>query len=211
MIGNPRLATPYVLTLLVIAAIAVIVRLYPQFADDTALVIIAVLLLAAMTGGAVMAWINWTWANINDRILETRRAQAVTPITEAAAHVSRLSDEQLEFLKLSGYYETIGLFDTDTGLQKALMTQRGAIPWGVVERELRASTMIGLRAIREYSEGSADREWRRLFTEHCINRGYALKADGPYAARWIDSKMRGILAAKWGVKLYGPSDEEQDV
>lgn len=210
MIGNPRLSTPYILTILVIVTIAVIVRMYPRFADDTLLVFVAVLLVSAMTGGAVLAWINWIWAHINDRLLETRRAQSVTPITEAADHVSRLTKEQLDFLKMSGYYETIGLFDTDTGLQRALMTQHGGIPWGIVERELRASTMIGLRAIREYSDGSADREWRRLFTEHCINRGYAMKADGPYAARWIDSKMRGILAAKWGIKLYGPSEEAQD-
>jgi hypothetical protein len=180
--------------------------IYLNTAVDNLILFALVLVEFIWIVSAGVTWAYW----IVDRGIELdmgfRRSQSITPMTEAANTIMRLTKEQLDFLKVNGYYMTVGVLGTENGPLKVLLTPRGNIPWNAVERELRLSTVLGLRAIRETSDGSPEREWRRLFTAYCVDQGLAIEAEGPYSARWLDKTSRMILAGRLGIVLYGTGD-----
>ena len=210
---RPKLSTVIWLSIVSVVwfAASILIYLKTDAAGIFILALAGIELIWIISAGVSLAY--WIADRAIQLDMDRRRAQSITPMTEAANTIMRLTKEQLDFLKMEGYYATVGIVGANEGPIKVLLTPRGNIPWDAVEREFRLSTVLGLRAIRETSDGSPEREWRRLFTDYCVDRGLAIPAEGPYAARWMDRNSRAILAGRLGLTMYGNgngSDEGDD-
>lgn len=207
---TPKLSTAIWLSIVCVIWVCVSILLYLRIGDDWILVLALVMIGFIWIVAAGVTWAYWIWFSYNQRDLERRRVSAITPMTEAANTIMRMSREQLDFLKLNGYYAMKGKMLADKGPIEIFISPRGNMPWEAAVRELRASTVLGLRPTRETRADSPEREWRKLFTAYCIDMGLAIPAEGPYAARWVDRNARAILAGRMGVSLYEPLPENGD-
>jgi hypothetical protein len=205
-----KLSTAITLSITCIVWLALSILIYFKSSAEPLLIFVLILVAMVWIIAAGVTWAYWIVDRLIQLDMDFRRAQSISPMTEAANTIMRLSREQLDFLKLNGYYAARGIMATDNGPISVLLTPRGNIPWESAVKELRASTLLGLRSIRETSDGSPEREWRRLFTLWCVDMGLAIPAEGPYAARWIDKNSRSIAAGRMGVALYEEATEGDD-
>ena len=207
---RPKLSTCMWLSILSVIWMSAGVLIYIELPDEWLINLALVLIQIILVVSAGVQWVYYLW--YQHSILETyaRQAAAITPLTEAASAIARLSPEQLEFLGANGYYATIGIAATESGPAKVFLTPFGNMPWEAAVKELRSSTYLGLRAIRETSDGSPERAWRKMFTEYCIYLGLAMRAEGKYSARWTDKTSRETMAGRMGVALYQDATDEED-
>jgi len=206
-LDRPKLSTCMWLSILSVVWMSAGVLIYIELPDEWLINLALVLIQIILVVSAGVQWVYYLW--YQHSILETyaRQADAITPLTEAASAIARLSQEQLEFLKVNGFYANVGILATESGPMKVLLTPFGNMPWEAAVKELRSSTYLGLRAIRETSDGSPERAWRKMFTEYCIYLGLAIPAEGKYAARWMDKTSRETMAGRMGIPLYGSTDD----
>jgi len=163
----------------------------------------------AMVGAALVSWANWMIYQAANRIEDFHRAQSVTPMLEVARALARLTPEQTELMGINNYYYQMAIAPTESGPRYFLPTPLGPIPKEILIRELRASSVIHLAAIRNYPDKSQERKDRQLFTEWACLAGHAYPANGNEPARWVDPvNGRIILASRLGIKLFG--NEVQD-
>ena len=207
---NPRLPTAYIATALALLSLFGLVKYYPSIADDVLVLFVLVLVVLALTAGALVTWVNWITYQAANRLEDYHRAQAVTPMLEIVNAVQRLNKDQLEMVKSQGYHAQVGVLGAKDGPTYYLATPRGNIPMNVVERELRLSSLVALAPIRNYSDGSPEREWRRMFTGWCIDHGLAIPAVGHDPARWVDKNSRAIAASMLGIGLYEAEAQDDD-
>jgi hypothetical protein len=191
------------------------VTIYIKFPVSAALIFAWVFLLLVLISASGVNWIYWMWQQYNMLEADRRRVESITPMLEIVTAVQRLTREQLEIVHAQGYHAMIGVLATRNGPVQYLMTPRGNIPMTIVERELRATGLLRFPPIRAYSDGSPEREWRRLFQAWAIYEvGLASPPDGPNPAMWIDKTGRMIAAGMLGVDIYGAKEngnEEESV
>jgi hypothetical protein len=205
--NSPRLYTPVMLGILstigIAAAIGVNLSRPGNFVLPGALGLIGLI----FAGGSFATGLNWAFYQYWQRDIEKRRAQAITPMLELVQAVGRLSESQIGLVGLQDYRAVIEIAGSTGGPIYMLRTAGGPIPMEFVEKTLRRSTPLGMPAIRNYPDGSPEREWIRLFTQWCIDMHLAIPANGPYSAQWIERGGRFKAATILGAQLYNESFE----
>lgn len=204
---DPRLSTPVWLG--IVAVLAFSVSIYFQTAKPGEIIWIglpggvgAVFGLASVVSG--INWVVFMWWQ---RDIESRRARAVTPMLELMQAVGRLNSDQIGLVGLQDYRAIVEIASADNGPIYMLRTVGGAIPMSFVESTLRAATPLGLPAIRQYADGSPEREWARLFAQWCVDMHLAIPANGPYSAQWIERGGRYKAASVLGLQLSNQNFE----
>lgn len=187
------------------------VSLYGDVSISAALILAWAFMLLILIVASGVNWLYWMWQEYNRLEADQRRVEAITPMMEIVLAVQRLSREQLDLVRAQGYHAMIGVLATKNGPVQYLMTPRGNVPMTIVERELRATGLLRFPPIRDYSDGSPEREWRRLFQAWAIYEvGLATPPDGPNPAMWIDKNSRAIAASMLGVDIYGARDNAEN-
>ena len=213
---RPRLSTAIWLSLTSVVWMLVSVAVYVNFGPEWIFIIALILIEFIWITAAGVSWLYWMWYEYTERDIERRRAQSITPMLEIVNAVQRLTREQLNIVQAQGYHAMIGVLATKNGPVTFLATPLGNIPMTIVEKELRLTGLLRFPPIRDYSDGSPEREWRRIFQSWaCSEVGLAMPADGPKPAMWIDKNSRAIAAGMLGLDIYAANgnngnDEERD-
>lgn len=204
-----KLSTCIWLSILGVIWLAGGIGLYSRFEISAGIIFawIAVALILIVASG--VNWIYWMWQEGTRLMADQKRMESITPLLEIVVAVQRLSREQLDVVRAQGYHAMIGVLATKNGPVNYLMTPRGNIPMTVVERELRATGLLRFPPIRDYSDDSPEREWRRLFQYWtCYEVGLAVPANGPNPTMWIDKNSRAIAASMLGIDIYGARQDD---
>lgn len=205
--GEPKLSTPVCLGILSTICFSIAIWVNLSRPGDFVLPGAFGLIGLIFAGGSVATGINWAIYQWWQRDIEKRRAQAITPMLELVQAVGRLTESQIGVVGLQDYRAVIEIAGAGSGPIYMLRTAGGVIPMEFVERTLRKATPLGLPAVRNYPDGSPEREWIRLFTQWCIDMHLAIPANGPYSAQWIERGGRFKAATILGVQLYNESFE----
>lgn len=202
--NRPKLITPIALSVLAVAAIVAAVWIGTRSDGDPIVISALVLVVLVLTAATIGTAVNWAMYEYTLRDMERRRAESVTPMLEIVNAVQRLSRDQLNLVQAQGYHAMIGVIATKNGPLTFLATPLGNIPMNIVERELRATGLVKFPPIRNFPDGSPEREWRRLFQAWACNEvGLAVPPVGPDTARWIAKDSRAIAASMLGLDIYG--------
>lgn len=207
---RPKLSTSVWLSIACVAWVSFSAIMVTKLTRDpifiAAVVVISIILIAA----AGVNW--WYWMRFENSELELhhRRVESVTPFTEAADRVLHMDKTQLDFLGMHGYHAMIGVIGTRNGPTQVLLTPWGNVPLHIVRRELRRSGLIRLPKIRDYSDGSLEREYLRIIIKWAVDAGLAHDPNGNEPAMWIDKDSRNIAAGMLGLDLYEAQPESED-
>jgi hypothetical protein len=182
MIDYPKLSTPILLGLL---AILCLVMSWKQ--DDwpgwvkTLLALAGIFLLV----WALITAVDTIQFKANARLREQRQAMAITERVAVLEKIRQMRPDQIN--ALDKYVSTIEIIAGDAGPIYTVRLPTGpAAPLSFIEELIDRGDADHLGPIRNYSEGSAERDWAERFTGFCVFNGWAAPASGPYAARWID-------------------------
>lgn len=134
---------------------------------------------------ALWAALNTISFESNRRLEERQRALAITERVALLDKIRQMRPDQIQ--AMDKYVSTIEIIAGDAGPIYTLRLPSGpAAPLEFIQELIEAGDDQFLGAIRNYSEGSAEREWAERFTGFAIFNGWAAPAAGPYPARWID-------------------------
>lgn len=134
---------------------------------------------------ALWAALNTISFQNNQRLEERQRAMAITERVALLEKIRQLRPDQMA--ALDKYVSTIEIIAGDAGPIYTLRLPAGpAAPLNFIQDLIDAGDELHLGAIRNYSEGSMEREWAERFTGFAIFNGWAAPAAGPYPAKWID-------------------------
>jgi hypothetical protein len=121
----------------------------------------------------------------NARLKEQRQAMAITERVAVLEKIRQMRPEQIA--ALDKYISTIEIIAGDAGpIYTVRLPVGSAAPLSFIEELIERGDAEHLGAVRNYSEGSAERDWAERFTGFCIFNGWAAPAAGPYPARWVD-------------------------
>ena len=208
---DPRLRTPILLG--VFAMLLLALAVYIQRGNPGAIVAVGLVggIGGILLGASLVSGLNWTVHEWWHRDVERRRALAVTPMLELIQAVSRLTPDQIGLVGLQNYRAVMELAGTDTGPVYMLRTFNGPVPLTFVHSTILKSTPLGLPAIRQYADGTPEREWARMFARWCVDEAHlAIDAEGPYAARWIERGGRWKAANMLGLQLFNQDFEKEE-
>lgn len=185
----PRLGQPILLGLLAILAL-VLSWQGNGIPEPVRLVasLMGILLLIA----AAIATVNLLTYESNQRLAEYRRAMAISERVALVDKISHLTKDQLGMI--DKYIPMVEVISGDAG-PVFMLRVFGAenIPYSFVTEFLAQGDINYLAAIRNWAEGSREREWAQHLTEHAIFSGWAVSAAGNRPARWI-ARNRAIKA-----------------
>lgn len=134
---------------------------------------------------ALWAALNTISFQSNQRLEERQRALAITERVAVLEKIRQMRPDQVQ--ALDKYISTIEIIAGDAGPIYTLRLPAGpAAPMAFIEELIDAGDELHLGAVRNYTEGSMEREWAERFTGFAIFNGWCAPAAGPYAARWID-------------------------
>lgn len=208
---DPRLRTPVLLAIMGLSLMALAIYFQQRAPDNLVIVGVVGGVGAVLMGASIASGINWTVHQYWRRDVERRRALAVTPTLELVNAVSRLSPDQIGLVGLQNYRAVMELAGADGGPVYMLRTMQGPIPIDFVHRTLQKATPLGLPSIRQYSDGSPEREWARMFAAWCVGEArLAIDAEGPYAARWLERGGRYKAATMLGLQLFNEDFEREE-
>lgn len=177
----PKLYEPILLSLMAafILVLAWRQEKWPEWLRATLVVIGLVFLL-----WAVFTSIDVIVYRANKRLMERRLALARTERVVLIEAIRHLTDQQIGILsQYTPIFELIG--GGDHGPLMYLRTMDGNVPVRFIERFLELGGEEYLCPVRQWSEGSREREWAEAFTRFSIAMGWASRGAGPYPAKWI--------------------------
>lgn len=127
---------------------------------------------------------NWIAYQYSARLRNIREAMAITEHVRILQAVANLNDYQARLLEsgspvvkvLAGYPDPIFV----------LQVGGGEIPFEFIREFLRLSDDVYLCPVRTWAEGTKQREWAQLLTNHLVIMGFAVEARGNQPAHWID-------------------------
>lgn len=182
MIDYPRLSTPILLGLLAILCLAVAWKQddWPEWVK-VALAAAGIFLLL----WALITAIDTIQFKANARLKEQRQAMAITERVMVLDKLRQMRPDQL--LAMDKYISTIEILAGDAGpIYTVRLPVGSAAPLDFIVELIDAGDEGHLGAVRNYAEGSKERDWAERFTNFAIYNGWAAAAAGPYPARWVD-------------------------
>ena len=146
------------------------------------------IVLACYAVAILLMWLRETWISQQERVSNMRDR------IYALAHEARyLTPEQIKFIVDTRH---IG---TDRDLAGEVFLHGTDVPLWFVEDFLGRCYTYRLYAVRNYSEGTDEREWARQITAVLVGGGYAMEAAGNQSAAWAEGISPQVIADKLGL------------
>ena len=186
------------LTVAAITAVFLVDGLTPWVASDRLLAVRVSLVclsgVAVVLGvSTVTLYVHWYLYHGLYRDTIRRNNEAITPRILELRAAATLRPDQVNLVPALGYRAEMELVAGDEP-RLFLRCPGGAVPLDWAVDYIRDSGVTELRAIRTYADRTPGREYARLVTDWCIERGLATPDEGPHPARWINehSKTRAL-------------------
>ena len=145
--------------------------------------------------GALYYAVIGTLDAVTDRIVFLRRRlndiETYTVEARKMEILSHLTDKQIEFFKANALI--IRVIMGNDGLVKYLQWMDNLISFNFIYQFLERSDDDFLPPVRQWPEGSNERDWAQAFTALLVNYGWAEPAAGNRPARWTRDGYEEVM------------------
>ena len=178
MFNQPKLSSFWISAMVAIT-FRVVAEYTPRIIAD--ILFYSSILFAGVAIGYLYQWIRHNEVSYQKMMIDAKNTTEMVRMAEALGH---LTAEQIELIRENIPF--MALLAGEPGPSYALHLGDLYIPRSFLVEFIKKGTLTDLCPIRDYSEGSKDREWGQAITKHLINQGYARYVGGPYPAAWVD-------------------------
>ena len=178
----PGLFTPILLALLAVLSLSLAWKQerFPEWLR--VFLMLAGLILLVMATFAVIDLLADRYATYQSRMYA---AQARTEAVLKLEAFARLTSEQATFFMASAA-NILMVMDNGLATEFVFRWMNQEIPFTFVEAFIDAGGSDYLCPVRNYPEGTNEREWARVLTGFFTQKGLAEEAKGPHPAKWLD-------------------------
>jgi hypothetical protein len=181
----PVLITP--ITLGIVAAVMIIIGYDMDHGPlSTILAVTGVIL----TGSAVVLFVDWIWHRAGHHYRAIQDLRARTAQVRIMELVNQMTPEQIAYANSLQFVIKL-LPGEPAPVVYALQIGDVSVPIDFVRYFISMSDDVYLPPIRQWQDGSLNRQYAVYLTNHLISLGYANPAAGNHAATWID-KARAL-------------------
>jgi hypothetical protein len=147
--------------------------------------------LVVVGGGAGFSLLDWAAVRWISHWRMVREAESMTPELRNLQVIERMRPEAIQLVL--AMMPVVNVLPGANGPSFSLVVGGGSIPYEFIDKFLRMGDGDWLCPIRQFGEGSREREWAQLLTNWMVLMGYAEGPRGMRPARWMD-RVGGMTA-----------------